>query len=506
METSTAVLIALTVIYIPLFFYVRFGKRPKEKGVVPYGPTIMIKTKIGIKTIDRLGRYKRFWRICGFLSIFVVLFLMLYIVIIIFVDLALLPRMIGNGGMGIQYALAIPGINPMLPLVYGWIGLIIAMVFHELAHGMQSRANDIDIDSTGLLYAVVPIGAFVEPNEEQIEKADRKARFHLYAAGITMNFVIAMVMFILMASIASGAMVADRGDSPAIYGYTSDSPLITEGIPATSIITDISGTPITCTADLEGVLTSYGNYDITYIYKDDTVTKTVTLGLYVNSVVDGSPAKMSGISAGDYIISVNGNNLCMPKQFTDFMNTTTPGQEVEVVYRTSDGSTITNHHLTLGDKGGIGYMGVSTTVSGMSFTTPNTILGVGTDPYYLCETFPDYVNATLSYISSAFSGFSPVPESTHWWYHSDILPGDSLWIVLSLIYWTFWLNIVLAITNALPAVPFDGGLLFICGLDYIVERFVKDEKRRDRIVDIIASAVTYFMLIALVLVLLVIIF
>ena len=304
MELTYIVLIILAVIYVPLFLYVKFGKKLEEKGLVPYGPCIMIRTKLGIRLIERWGKYKRFWRACGIMSRFVTLALMAYIVVIIIVDLILLPSAIGKGGMGIEYALAIPGLNPMLPIVYGWIGLIIAMVVHELAHGMQSKANDIPVDSTGLLYCVVPVGAFVEPNEEVIEKSSRKARMDLYAAGITTNFILALITFILMFSMVSGTVTSDYDDNPAFYAFTKDSPLMEYDIPTTAIVTDIDGTKITgYDAFYDHINTKgYGQYSLTYVYKGETrYLDSVTLGTFVNNVTKDSPAEKRGLFCNGFI-------------------------------------------------------------------------------------------------------------------------------------------------------------------------------------------------------------
>ena len=513
MELTYIVLIILAVIYVPLFLYVKFGKKLEEKGLVPYGPTIMIRTKLGIKLIDRWGKYTRFWRACGVMSRFVTLFLMAYIVLIIIVDLILLPSAIGKGGMGIEYALAIPGLNPMLPIVYGWIGLIIAMVVHELAHGMQSRANDIPVDSTGLLYAVVPVGAFVEPNEEAIEKSSRRARMDLYAAGITTNFIVALIMFILMFSMASGSVASDYDDNPAFYAFTKDSPMMEYNIPTTAIITDIDGTTITKYDQFEGLINDkgYGQYSLTYVYKGDRTTlDSVTLGTFINNVTKGSPAE-GVLDKGDYIVSLQkaGSapvNIGTPTTMTDFLKGTTEGEVITVTYYDSTTQTIESSDITLGNNNGVGFIGISTTISGISFTTPGDVLKAGINPYYKATDLKGYVNGTISYLAAAFNGFSPVPESTHWWYHGTFIDGDALWIIMSLLYWIFWLNIVLAVTNALPAVPFDGGFLFAGGVEFIVEKFVREEQKKERIVNVITTGTTYFMLLALVLVLVVIIF
>lgn len=110
----------------------------------------------------------------------------------------------------------------------------------------------------------------------------------------------------------------------------------------------------------------------------------------------------------------------------------------------------------------------------------------------------------LSFVGNAFSGYSPVPEYTHWWYDSNVLPNDVFWVIMSLLFWIFWLNIVLGITNALPAVPFDGGFLFMGGLSFILEKFgMKNDEQRELLVDRIGTAVTYVTLAMVIIIILV---
>lgn len=501
MEPVYIALIILTIIYVPFWFIVKFGdkigplknisEKLRSKGLTTYlFILIMIRTKWGIKLIDRLGKYKRFWRVCGVLSRIVTIILMAYIVAILVIDVLYLGQAMSQSGIGIQYALAIPGLNPMLPIVYGWIALVLAMVVHELAHGFQTRANDMDVKSTGVLYGVVPWGAFVEPDEEQVEKASRRAKIDLYAAGITTNFIVAMIAFLLMVGCINVSVSSDYWDNPAVYGVTSNSPAYDAGIPTTSIITDINGYEIhTLDQFYDHVIPADLN-TITYRYHDDVRTASLVIGTFVETVSSSSPAERGGLQKGDIIrsITVNGGEtktFATNTEFSNYMKTTHPGDDAVVnVYRNG---TYTDHSVTLANNNGVGYLGVSTTTSGFQFVTPNITLSYGTDPFYGCSNIVEYSYGAIQFIGKAWNGYSPVPESTHWWYETSI-DSNVFWVIVQLLYWIFWLNIVLGVSNALPSVPFDGGFLYMGGLDYIFEKFgMKNKEKREQTVKKIGS-------------------
>ena len=78
---------------------------------------------------------------------------------------------------------AIPGINPMIPLWWGVIGFIVALVIHEFGHGLLARGHGMRIRSFGLLQlGPLPLGAFAEPEGEELFKAPRRERQRMFAA------------------------------------------------------------------------------------------------------------------------------------------------------------------------------------------------------------------------------------------------------------------------------------------------------------------------------------
>jgi membrane-associated protease RseP (regulator of RpoE activity) len=74
------------------------------------------------------------------------------------------------------------------------------------------------------------------------------------------------------------------------------------------------------------------------------------------------------------------------------------------------------------------------------------------------------------------------------------MPPDVFWVVSNLCYWIFWANLMLALTNALPAVPMDGGMVIsdllkglakrlgekLSGLDLIIGKKPISDRQVDR--------------------------
>ena len=232
------------------------------------------------------------------------------------------------------------------------------------------------------------------------------------------------------------------------------------------------------------------------------------MGVYVTSLVKGSPAYDADIPVGSYLLSMtsatNHMDLQIPTDFTEFMTSTVPGEEITVTYLTSSGEhTVT---MELGENGTKGYFGVSTTLSGMSITTPAILLESGINPFYGKETISEYAMGIISFIGAPFKGFSPVPESCTWWYECTFMDTGTFWTLIYVIYWTFWLNLVLGVSNALPAIPFDGGYLFRDGMDWLLEKIgVSDIPKRENLVNVFTNFTSYLMLFSMLLVLVVIV-
>ncbi len=101
----------------------------------------------------------------------------------------------------------VPGVAPLIPgidipLVAGIASLAVLLIVHEFAHGILSRIAKIRVKSIGLLVlGIIPIGAFVEPDERQLSKLDTTKQSRILAAGSASNFVWAVIFFLLLSGL-----------------------------------------------------------------------------------------------------------------------------------------------------------------------------------------------------------------------------------------------------------------------------------------------------------------
>jgi len=123
-------------------------------------------------------------------------------------------------------------VNDFLPLSVApeiVTGLALGLVVHEGGHGLMCRVEDIDVESVGLAFlTVVPVGAFVEPDEEDLRLADRGAQLRMYTAGVTNNFAIALVALILLFGPVMGAFAVVDG-APVGGGVQQGTPAASAG-------------------------------------------------------------------------------------------------------------------------------------------------------------------------------------------------------------------------------------------------------------------------------------
>ncbi|MGC9204957.1 MAG: site-2 protease family protein [Candidatus Micrarchaeia archaeon] len=98
----------------------------------------------------------------------------------------------------------IPGIAPVLPgltmpLFAGIVSLVILLVVHEFSHGVLARIANVKLKSVGvLLFGIIPMGAFVEPDEKEMKKLSKEKQDRMLIAGISSNMLFSIFFFLIM--------------------------------------------------------------------------------------------------------------------------------------------------------------------------------------------------------------------------------------------------------------------------------------------------------------------
>ena len=233
---------------------------------------LILRTRRFLALMDRLGKR----RITGPLA-----WVMLYIMPVaagfaFFLEFVQLSVILSpQGAAVIQYIrsltptvnLLIPGINPYLPIAYGWLALIIAMVVHEGAHGVVARSLNMPVKSAGLLFFLIfPIGAFVEVDEKELKAARARDSTRVLAAGAGVNFILAIVCVALLFNTVSTMTPAANGEAVLSVFQNSSalySPAYVAGIRPGDYILSMNGIPIDSALKNSAVYSPGNQVDLT---------------------------------------------------------------------------------------------------------------------------------------------------------------------------------------------------------------------------------------------------
>lgn len=383
-------------IFLLYWFFISILDRKgilEKHNISTFGPLpiLMIRTTKGLKLLDFLARPKLYWRSFANLGILLMFAGMIAMFLVIAIsDLALYTSFL-NGSVpepgkynSARNLFLIPGVNEFIPFTWGVIALIVTLVVHEFSHAILCRVEGIRVKSMGILFALVPVGGFAEPDDEQlfgkkeevkkelpltasikeieewedkdkrkteilkpeetesgpVKIATRTQRARILAAGVMANFSVAFIAFLLFFGPVLGA-IAPSSDSMVLSVNESSSADIA-GLQKGMIITQINDTNVNTAIDVLTYLEPVKPGDPVRIHavKDGVASvhdlttvpapKDSVSGVLVGGVVEGSPAGAAGIKTGMTMIRINETKMQNIASFVNFMEKTQANQDIEI--------------------------------------------------------------------------------------------------------------------------------------------------------------------------------
>ena len=231
------ILLLILAWYVLLRVWEKNGVLDRWNASRVFGVVLMVRSSKGLTTLDYVAKPRRFWRIYGEVSLWVCLFSMFFVAIgmlLAFVASILSPPTATPPSA--SELVAIPGLNPMIPLGWGAMAFIVALVIHEFGHGLLARAHGMRIRAFGLLQlGPLPLGAFAEPQYQELHKAPRKERMRMFAAGPATNIFAALVCLLLLGGLAAKSMLAKTSGVSRLRGkwYTYSTPRLSRPVQTT---------------------------------------------------------------------------------------------------------------------------------------------------------------------------------------------------------------------------------------------------------------------------------
>ncbi|MBS3075215.1 site-2 protease family protein [Candidatus Pacearchaeota archaeon] len=442
-DISFLILFTLAVI---IFLY-RKRKNLKKEGIM-----YLYRTKVGIKLIDKIGsKYKKAISVFSFLAVisgYLLMVTMIYFLGNIIYIYVFRPEIV--------QAIKIPPIMPLVPYLpeafklsflppfyftYWIIAIAVIAVFHEFAHGIVARRYDIKVKTTGFGFLGPFLAAFVEPDEEEMNKKPKYQQISVLSAGTFTNLILAVIFFLILGlffiSVYTPAGAIFNTYTPAIINITSISMVggISISNPTQAAITDlinknqmsndiVLGTdePINMTK----IIAENKNYFLTTEDLKKQLDSNKGSGLVV--LYSDLPAIKAGLKGA--IIGIDEEKVKDYKNLAEIIKKYKPGDKIKITTKYND--IILEYNIDLAED---------------SVQKGRAVIGIG------------FVNSRQGLIGKIFDYFNffKKPQTNY----EPKFNAEIIIFIYNLIWWLALINFSVALMNMLPVAVFDGGRMFM---------------------------------------------
>jgi len=161
-----------------------------------------------------------------------------------------------------QLTVLIPGVTltSSSSILYFLLSIPVVLVVHEGAHGIVATLEKIKIKTGGFAIFIAMFAGFVEPDEEEFNKAKKISKLRVIGAGATSNVIFALVLGVILLTNPFFAMVVpepllsifyDLPDGVLVLSIIENSGAERAGLLANDIITSINGIQILSPLDFQ---------------------------------------------------------------------------------------------------------------------------------------------------------------------------------------------------------------------------------------------------------------
>jgi len=274
-----------------------FFLRNRNKFEIQAKIIAIYRTKIGLRLMDWIGKkFRSFLFYFGYFSIFIS-FLAMFFIFFTLVVKTYQFLVVPNATPAL--APVFPGVPiPGLPTIGFWhwiIAIFILALIHEFSHGIYARVHNVRVKSSGLAFFGPILGAFVEPDEERMEKKGKMAQLSILSAGSFSNLLLGIIVFVLFLflinPISAGFYVSE---GVVVIGVEEGLPVELVGMKEGELIKSINGIEIKNVDDFKDnldnlkpgdkldIITDVSNYEIIAVESPNEQGKGY-LGILVNA-------------------------------------------------------------------------------------------------------------------------------------------------------------------------------------------------------------------------------